>query len=124
VSKDARITVKLKNPELALPNLVNTIQRTLSVSGSAKGGTSVNSASVDDGKKKSLPLPTKVSNKPLVMAQWHGADENNVQVDALGQDGKLNWLVTDLGSMEVVNLTLTWEISIAEGVEYVVNWGS
>lgn len=124
VSKDARVTVKLKNPELALPGLASTVQRAISIggTGSIKSGSSGNGTSKEDGKKtKNLPIPTKVSDKPLVFAQWHGADEENVQVDALGQDGRLNWIISDLGSMEVVNLTLTWEVGVAEGLQVVTN---
>lgn len=125
VSKDARISVKLKHPDLALPSLASTIQRTISISGagSTRSGSSGNgNGSKDDGKKiKNLPAPIKVSEKPAVYAQWHGADEDDVQVDGLGEDGRLDWIVSNLGSMETLNLTLAWEVGMAEGLDIISN---
>lgn len=119
VSKDARITVKLKSPELSLPGLANTVQRSISGSGSIRNGVGGNGGSLngDRGKTKNRPASTKVSSKPLVLAQWH--DGENVETDALGQDGRINWVVSELGSMEVVNLTLAWEVAVAEGLQVV-----
>ncbi|KAF9448148.1 hypothetical protein P691DRAFT_775622 [Macrolepiota fuliginosa MF-IS2] len=128
VSKDARITVKLKTPELVLPSpgIAQSIQRTISSgtgTGSITGGSvgSGNTPPKDDKKVKGLPAPTKVSDKPLILAQWDGADAEDVQVGALGQDGQINWVISDLGSMETVNVTLTWEVSVVEGWQAVAS---
>lgn len=123
ISKDARITVKLKNPELAFPSLATTIQRSISGTGSIRSGVGGNGelSRDDGGKTKNRPAPTKVSSNPLVLAQWQGVDDESVQTDALGQDGRVNWVVSELGSMEVVNLTLVWEVAVAEGLQLVTN---
>ncbi|KAJ3564033.1 hypothetical protein NP233_g8558 [Leucocoprinus birnbaumii] len=121
ISEDARITVKLKNPDLPLPSLANTIQRTLSITsgnGSIKGRSRDNASVNKDKKIKTLPSPVKVSANPVVFAQWHGVDKEHVDIDALGQEGKLEWVVTDIGSMESVNISLVWETSASEGLEY------
>ncbi len=123
VSKDARITVKLKNPELSFPSLSTTIQRTMSGTGSIRSSIVGSSGSSRDevGKTKNRRLSTKVSSNPSVLAHWHGADDESVQVDALGQDGRINWVVSGLGSTEVVNLVLAWEVAIADGLQVVTS---
>lgn len=93
VSNDTRITVKLKNPNLSLPLSANNTERRL------------------------VPAPIKVSDEPLIHAQWHGADDEKVRVDALGRDGRINWVISELGSMETVNLALSWEVIAVEGLE-------
>ncbi|ESK90594.1 mucoidy inhibitor a [Moniliophthora roreri MCA 2997] len=46
-----------------------------------------------------------------VMAQWDGADEVSVDVEALGKNGKINWLCS-VPAGEKMNLTLQWEVSM------------
>ncbi|KAK7043123.1 hypothetical protein VNI00_008477 [Paramarasmius palmivorus] len=46
-----------------------------------------------------------------VTAQWDGADEASVDVEALGRNGKINWLC-DVPAGEKMNLTLQWEVSM------------
>jgi uncharacterized protein (TIGR02231 family) len=80
VSEDSAITVKLVSPALKLP------------------GEAVES--------KGFP-PLKVA--PGVIAQWHGADEAGVEVEALGRDGKLDW-VCAVPAQEKIGLVLQWEV--------------
>ncbi|EEB90276.1 hypothetical protein MPER_11535 [Moniliophthora perniciosa FA553] len=46
-----------------------------------------------------------------VMAQWDGADEPSVDVEALGKNGKINWLCS-VPAGEKMDLTLQWEVSM------------
>ncbi|KAF8148209.1 hypothetical protein B0H34DRAFT_669000 [Crassisporium funariophilum] len=92
VSEDSVITVKLSNPPLVLP-------------GEGAGGTGT--LSVGGGEVK-VPLPVKVTAG--VVAQWNGADEADVDVDALGRDGKLNW-VCAVPAQGKIGLTLQWEVT-------------
>jgi hypothetical protein len=43
------------------------------------------------------------------VAQWHGADERGVEVEALGKDGILNW-VCAVPAQEQIRLVLKWEV--------------
>ena len=65
---------------------------------------------MNEGKPKELP-PLAVSVAPGVVAQWHGADEAGVEVEALsmGKDGKLNW-VCAIPAQETIGLVLQWEV--------------
>lgn len=117
ISNDARINVKLQSPKLSLPGLANDIQRTTSIGGSV----SKRNEESMDSERRLVPAPTKVSDRPLIHAQWHGADDEKVRVDALGQDGRINWVISELGSMETVNLALTWEVIVDEGLEIVTS---
>ncbi|ESK90597.1 mucoidy inhibitor a [Moniliophthora roreri MCA 2997] len=98
VSEDAQITVKLVNPALKVPTGSTKPQ---AVAGSSSGGeTTVVEASAGPN--------VKVAEG--VVAQWDGADDPSVDVNALGKDGKINWLC-DVAGQEKVNLTLQWEVS-------------
>jgi hypothetical protein len=80
VSEDSDITVNLVSPALKLPG--------------------------EGVEPKGFP-PLKVA--PGVVAQWHGADEEGVQVEALGRDGKLDW-VCAVPAQEKIGLFLQWEV--------------
>ena len=86
VSEDSKITVKLIRPALDVP-------------GKGLG-------SIGTGESRVLP---PVSVAPGVVAQWHGADEEGVEVEALGRDGKLNW-VCAVPAQEKIGLVLQWEV--------------
>lgn len=62
-----------------------------------------------------LKLPREVGLSPLkvalgVIAQWHGADEVGGEVEALGRDGKLDW-VCAVPAQEKIGLLLQWEVT-------------
>lgn len=83
VSEDSDIIVKLVNPALKLP--------------------------VEAGGPEPKALPSlRVASG--VLAHWHGADEEGAEVDALGKDGKLNW-VCAIPSQEKIGLVLQWEVT-------------
>lgn len=46
-----------------------------------------------------------------VIAQWDGADEPNVDLEASGKDGKLNWICS-VAPQDKINLTLQWEVTV------------
>ena len=85
VSEDSKITVKLVRPALRVPG-----------EGFICG----------NGEPK-VPPPVSVASG--VVAQWHGADEAGVDVEALGKDGKLNW-VCAVPAQEKIGLVLQWEV--------------
>ena len=64
------------------------------------------SGSSTGGEPKVLP-PLQVASG--VNAQWHGADAG-VEVEALGKDGKLNW-VCAVPAQEKIGLVLQWEVT-------------
>ncbi|KAK0446772.1 hypothetical protein EV421DRAFT_1791263 [Armillaria borealis] len=45
-----------------------------------------------------------------VVARWEGSDESGIDVDALGKDGKINWLCT-IPPQGKINLVMQWEVS-------------
>jgi len=45
-----------------------------------------------------------------VVAQWHGVDEAGVEVEDLGKDGKLNWILCAVPAQEKIELVLQWEV--------------
>ena len=83
VSEDSKITVKLVSPALRVPG-----------EGFGWGTNSDKTVSVASG----------------VVAQWHGADKAGVEVEALGKDGKLNW-VCAVPAQEKIGLVLQWEVA-------------
>ena len=93
VSEDSKITVKLVRPALRLP-----------WEGFSWGSIST----ANGGKPKELP-PLALNVASGVVAQWHGADEAGVELEALGKDGKLNW-VCDVQAQEIIGLVLQWEV--------------
>ncbi|KAK1226625.1 hypothetical protein PQX77_010396 [Marasmius sp. AFHP31] len=118
VSEDSSINVKLVNPGLKLPtnNKVgsgsNENTGTLKVTSTKKaesGHTKAGSVSVADVVASSAGPSVKVANG--VVVQWDGADEESVDGDALGSDGKINWLC-EVPAGEKVNLSLQWEVSM------------
>ena len=83
VSESSQITVKLISPALVLPE-----------------------PPASDAERKQPP-PLQVGEG--VVAQWEGADEPGFDLEALGRDGKLNW-VCSIPSQGKVNLLLSWEV--------------
>ena len=55
-----------------------------------------------------MPLPVSVASGGVV-AQWYGADEEGVDMEALGKDGKLNW-VCAVPAQEKIGLVLQWGV--------------
>ena len=62
--------------------------------------------SAGDAERKP-PSPLHVGEG--VVAQWEGADEPGFDLEALGKDGKLNW-VCSIPSQGKINLLLSWEV--------------
>ena len=98
VSQDSKITVKLVSPALGVPGE--------SFGWGIISGESSISTAKGAGESKALP-PVSVASG--VVAQWHGADEAGVEVEALGKDGKLNW-VCAVPAQENIGLVLQWEV--------------
>ena len=82
VSESSEITVKLISPALVLPE-----------------------PPAGDAERKPPPLHVGEG----VVAQWEGADESGFDLEALGRDGKLNW-VCSIPRQGKVNLLLSWEV--------------
>ncbi|KAK7043145.1 hypothetical protein VNI00_008499 [Paramarasmius palmivorus] len=136
VSEDSQITVKLVNPPLKVPTSVSkpqpvagsseaatttesnegTSSKRLSIL-SSSGGSTLKSAERSGGALASIQEVVASSAGPNVkvsegvVAQWDGADDSSVDVDALGKNGKIDWLC-DIPAGEKVNLTLQWEVSM------------
>lgn len=91
VSENPKITVKLVNPALSVPEQ------------GFGWGSSVSTAN------REFRVPPPVSVASGVVAQWHGADEAGVEVEALGKDGKLDW-VCAVPAQEQIRLVLQWEV--------------
>jgi hypothetical protein len=85
VSEHSQITVKLISPGLSLPEQASTIAK-------------------DVGERH---VPVSVSEG--VLAQWEGADEPGFDLEALGKDGKFNWVCT-VPAQGKINLLLSWEV--------------
>ncbi|KAF8073367.1 hypothetical protein FPV67DRAFT_741034 [Lyophyllum atratum] len=88
VSENSQITVKLLSPGLLLPDQT--------------------SNAISKGAELRVPSPVKVGDG--VWAQWEGADEPDVDVEALGRDGKFNW-VCAVPAQGKINLVLSWEVT-------------
>lgn len=87
VSSSSDITVKLVSPALPLNS----------------SGTSGKAPVA-----KSNFQPFKVGDG--IIALWDGSDEPDCDPDALGHDGKLNW-VCSVAPQGKINLTLQWEVT-------------
>lgn len=59
---------------------------------------------------ETISIPSQVKVAEGVTAYWDGADEPDVDTEALGKDGKLNW-VLGVPAQEKVNLVLQWEVT-------------
>ncbi|KAF8881696.1 hypothetical protein CPB84DRAFT_237037 [Gymnopilus junonius] len=90
VSDDANITVHLLSPALAIPapNLTTTTT-------------------------KVAVVPAAVNVAEGVIAQWNGADDPDVDVAGLGEDGHLDW-VCDVPAQKKINLVLEYEVATSE----------
>jgi hypothetical protein len=84
VSEDSSITVRLNSPALVVP-LANT-------------------------SKGSIKAPPPVTVSQGVVAQWDGTDDPSFDIEALGKDGKFNW-VCSVPSQGKINLLLQWEVT-------------
>ncbi|PBK99487.1 hypothetical protein ARMGADRAFT_1059619 [Armillaria gallica] len=89
VSEDEQISVKLVSPALSLPADGSSIKTV-----KANASRAVPHVQVSEG----------------VVAQWEGSDESGIDVDALGKDGKINWLCT-VPPQGKLNLVMQWEVS-------------
>ncbi|KAK1218565.1 hypothetical protein PQX77_018743 [Marasmius sp. AFHP31] len=130
VSEDAQITVKLLNPALKAPTGApssgdkdagpssTSTKRLSSIlsSSTLKANESGASAtpSITEVVGSTVGPSVKVSNG--VVAVWDGADDPDVDMDALGKDGKIGWLC-EVQAQEKLNLTLQWEVSSKVRVE-------
>ena len=92
--------MKLISPALGVPGE--------GYGGGTISGTSSGSIGITREKEPNALLPLKVASG--VVAQWHGADETGVEVEALGKDGKLNW-VCAVPAQEKIGLVLQWEVT-------------
>lgn len=88
VSEDEQISVKLVSPALSLPD-----------------GPSIKT--VKTNASRAVP---HVQVSEDVVARWEGSDESGIDVDALGKDGKINWLCT-IPPQGKINLVMQWEVS-------------
>ena len=69
-----------------------------------------------------IPVPNKKGEvevpKPLnigdgVIAQWADADQLDVDLEALGKDGKFEWICS-LASQKKLNLNIAWEVNFPQ----------
>lgn len=88
VSEDEQINVKLVSPALSLPD-----------------GSSIKT--VKTNASRAIP---HVQVSEGVVARWEGSDESGIDVDALGKDGKINWLCT-VPPQGKLSLVMQWEVS-------------
>ena len=88
VSQDANITVNLISPKLTIPPPSST---TL-------------------GNKAAAPSSVTVADG--VVAQW-GNNSNNSNVNALGKDGRLDWICS-IPAHAKIDLSLQWEVSTTQ----------
>uniref|UniRef100_A0A0W0G4G4 DUF4139 domain-containing protein n=1 Tax=Moniliophthora roreri TaxID=221103 RepID=A0A0W0G4G4_MONRR len=130
VSEDAQITVKLVNPALKVPTGSSKQQftagsssggeTTATTNGDTKsaGGKRLSILSLSAGSTVKAPERTatlasisevvassagpNVKVAEGVVAQWDGADDSSVDVDALGKNGKINWLCEVAGQEKFV----------------------
>ncbi|KAL0070022.1 hypothetical protein AAF712_002919 [Marasmius tenuissimus] len=120
VSNNSQVTVKLLSPAL-----------NSSSSSAPSGSTSNRNSTMATTSRKKAPessLSTAIAGSAGVhvkvaegvFAQWDGADEgkgkHDVDVEALGKNGKLNWLC-DVRPQDKVNLALRWEVSVPVKVQ-------
>ncbi|KAL0070047.1 hypothetical protein AAF712_002944 [Marasmius tenuissimus] len=107
VSNNSQITVKLLAPALNNASSApsgSTNNRNSTVAAKKKAPESSLNATI----ASSVGANMKVAEG--VFAQWDGADEKDVDVEALGKNGKMNWLC-DVRPQDKVNLGLRWEVS-------------
>ncbi|KAF8066009.1 hypothetical protein FPV67DRAFT_1562583 [Lyophyllum atratum] len=88
VSENSQITVTLLSPGFVLPDQT--------------------SNSISKGAELRVPSPVKVGDG--VWAQWEGANEPDVDVEALGRDGKFNWVCAVPAQGKII-LLLSWEVA-------------
>ena len=61
---------------------------------------------------KTVSIPSKTLK---VIAQWHGTDDN-VEVEALGKDGKLEWVCNNVRNEDRIDLVLRWKAMLPANV--------
>ncbi|KAG7444922.1 uncharacterized protein BT62DRAFT_987547 [Guyanagaster necrorhizus] len=91
VSEDDQISVKLISPPLSLPDVYSIKSVKASMTNVSRA---IPHVQVSEG----------------VVAQWEGSDESGIDVDALGKDGKINWLCT-IPPQGKLNVVMQWEVS-------------
>ena len=97
------MVVRLLNPPLQTsPALVE--GRTASGSGGRGGESSRRHGSL-------LPVQRPVEVEKGVFASWNGVDEPGVDVNELGKDGKIRWMI-EVAPLATVNLTLHSEVAV------------
>ncbi|KAL0577863.1 hypothetical protein V5O48_004135 [Marasmius crinis-equi] len=122
VSDNSQVTVKLLSPAL----------NSSAGSGSGSGNASTNprNSTISPATKGKAPAEPQSTLTTLlskstgptakvsegVYVQWDGADETNVDVEALGKNGKVNW-VCDVRPQDKLNLALRWEVSASPKVK-------
>ncbi|KAK7448806.1 hypothetical protein VKT23_013536 [Stygiomarasmius scandens] len=137
ISEDAQITVKLMNPSLKPPasappgSVPGTATSGMSPSSSTTASP-VGSLTAHEGSKTTkrmsiisgptinpnaspLPITPSYSKGQIpvgegVIAQWDGSDDPTVDVEALGKNGKLNWLC-EIPPLGTLNLSLQYEVN-------------
>lgn len=103
MSEDSQIVVKLVSPALS----------SAALSSSAAAGSTVKALKLPAGTSapsETISIPSQVKVAQGVTAYWDGADEPDVDTEALGKDGKLNWAL-GVPAQEKVNLVLQWEVT-------------
>ena len=86
ISEDSAISVALANPALVIP-LPN--------------------------KKGEVEVPKPLNIGDGVIAQWADADQLDVDLEALGKDGKFEWICS-LASQKKLNLNIAWEVNFPQ----------
>jgi hypothetical protein len=61
-------------------------------------------------------LAARVKVTEDAYALWDGADDGEVDLEALGKDGKFNW-VCSVPAQGKLNLTAQWEVSVPLNVD-------
>lgn len=109
VSEDAQIVVKLWNPALEPVTTSPPTAEPVPSSSSDKLKVSTSATLTRD-------IPGEVRIADNLRAHWEGADALNVDVSALGKDGKFCWLVEPVPKLEKVHIVAQWEVTMSVDV--------
>lgn len=102
VPESSEVQVKLVSPALATPSPLKLDMSRVS----------------SPPPKATLTVTSQVSAGEGIVAQWDGAGEPEVNVDALGRDGRFNWICS-IPPRSKINLTLQWEVTMPEKTEVI-----